>query len=466
MDPSHLPPPAAYTRAPMQRFRRALTGLLTAAALVTSATCAPAARADDVVRSPGIPSYDVSLRTGATGRTWRGSERITFTNLESAPLSRIWLRLWSNGVVGCRRQAITVGAFEGGAPGDLSRGCTALPVDLDAPLGPGQTATISMRLVIRLPSVNDRFGYHKGLALLGTALPTLAVHDDAGWHLPPYTDFGESFYSIAGDYLVRLDAPAGLDTPASGAATDRREHAGRIVTTYEADDVRDFAWAAGHLRKAVGRSGAARVVTWYDPSSIGDRRARAASLSAVTAMDSFSGSFGSFPYPELDVVLTAFTTFGGMEYPTVVFANPDRLIVSHEIAHQWWYGIVGDDQYTEPWLDESFATWSQFLPFGPWRGCARYRWPSSTARLTNDMGYWATHLDEYGVIYAGGGCLLANLAKRFGVQRFIAILRDHAQSHWLGVARGEDFKAAVEAAGAVSLPGFDWTSYWAEWRVG
>jgi aminopeptidase N len=183
-------------------------------------------------------------------------------------------------------------------------------------------------------------------------------------------------------------------------------------------------------------------------------------------MNTFSRSFGDFPYAEMDVVLAGFATFGGMEYPTVIFANPDRYTVSHELAHQWWYGIVGDDEFAEPWLDESFATWSQTLPFGPWVGAQPMAYTRDDQFITNDMQYWSDHQNLYGTIYDGGGRLLANLADRFGLQRFLLILHHYADHHRLGVARTDDFKAAIEKAAAKHLPGLDLDAYWDTWRVG
>jgi aminopeptidase N len=294
----------------------------------------------------------------------------------------------------------------------------------------------------------------------------LAIHDDAGWHLPPFVDLGESFYSIVGDYTVTLSVPRGLDTPTTGVAVSETGTQDRRVTTYRAQDVRDFAWAAGHLAHLRTRSGDTSVVVWYQRDGLRRSRALEALRNARRSLDAFSDAFGTFPYPEMDVVLTAFATFGGMEYPTIIFTNQDRLTVAHELAHQWWYGIVGDDEYTEPWLDESFATWSQYLPFGGWRKCPDGpSFPSDTARITNDMGYWRRHMDEYWVIYGGGGCLLADLASRFGYERFVEVLSDYARQHWLGVSRTADFTAAVEAAMAVDGLAFDAEAYWAAWRV-
>ena len=82
-----------------------------------------------------------------------------------------------------------------------------------------------------------------------------------------------------------------------------------------------------------------------------------------------------------------------MEYPTIVFTNPSA--IQHEVAHQWWYGIVGNDEFHDPWLDEGFATWTERLAPGgqkPWRSCSKPAWQLPTDRLTNDMAYWNTEL--------------------------------------------------------------------------
>ena len=61
--------------------------------------------------------------------------------------------------------------------------------------------------------------------------------------------------------------------------------------------------------------------------------------------------------------------------------------------------------------------------------------------------------------------MLANLAHRFGLQRFLAILRSYASRHWLDVARTADFTARIEKAAAADLPGLDMAAYWSAWRV-
>src|SRR5436190_17268032 len=129
----------------MRSVARAVTFAL---AVAIAAPAAPASAALPVVRDPGSPAYVVSLHGDATGHRWSGREAISFTNLETDPLSAIWLRLWSNGVLGCRRVAISVSHVRGGDAADISHRCTAMRVRLDAPLTQGGRTTVSMRVMI------------------------------------------------------------------------------------------------------------------------------------------------------------------------------------------------------------------------------------------------------------------------------------------------------------------------------
>jgi hypothetical protein len=445
---------------------RALAGSLALLLAVTLVPLAERADAATVVRTPTDPVFTVRLRSDAAGHVWKGSMRVAFRHRGADPLDRLYLRLWSNGVQGCSPLAIRISDLQGGTVRPLQQRCTTARVDLEDAVAPGDRGMLRFSLEIRLPKRNDRFGYLRGLALLGSALPALAVHDDAGWNLPPFVDLGESFYSVTGTYRVTLNTPAKLQTPTTGIRTDRTVRGTRTIDTYTARRVRDFEWAAGRLARLVGSSGQTRVNVWYQPEAIARKKARAMLRHAERSMDTFSAAFGTYPYREIDVVLTGFATFGGMEYPTLVFSNPDTLTIAHELAHQWWYGTVGNDQFTEPWLDEGLASWSQFLPTNPWRRCGGFTWPSASARMTNDMGYWRDHPDEYGqVVYFGGACLLAQLAQGFGLPRFTRLLGRYATTHRYGIARTEDLRRIVDRTAARHWPSFDPATFWASWRV-
>src|SRR4029078_4905 len=71
---------------------------------------------------------------------------------------------------------------------------------------------------------------------------------------------------------------------------------------------------------------------------------------AASAMVGHASRFGAYPYGEVDLVLHNNFWFGGMEYPGLVLSQASASPVIHELGHQWFYGIVGDDEYAVPWL--------------------------------------------------------------------------------------------------------------------
>jgi hypothetical protein len=437
-------------------------------ASITMAVGPPPAGASGA-RFPDAPETTATLRTGPSGHRWRGEVEIAFHNGGSVPLDEIWLRLWPNGIAGCAGSLpVRVSGMEGGVARALEVDCTALPVALDAPVPQDGTGEIGFRIAIDLPHRNDRFGWANGLAFLGSALPAIAISDADGTHLDPYTDLGESFYSQVGRYTVTLDVPQGLDTPATGTLSSAVAADGRVARTYTADDVRDFAWAAGRLRRRTASDGGGVLVRVWHPRGDGEDAGMALNA-AVRAMNVYRRSFGPYGYSEVDVVAAGDVTFGGMEYPTLVFANPSAAIVAHELAHQWWYGIVGNDEYREPWLDESFASWSERLVQGrdAASGCRQRPWPSGSARISNGMDYWEAHPREYGsVVYEQGACALSALAARFGLERFVDILADYVAVHRLGFSTTARFTSAIESAAAALPTAWDPTAFWDRWRIG
>jgi hypothetical protein len=426
---------------------------------------APAAvkLAGDPTRTPATPSYTVSLTSDTSGTTWTGHESVTFTNAATDPLNEVYLRLWDNYHGSCPSTPITVTNVTGGTAGALTVGCTALKITLPAPLAKGAQGTVGFDLSIVVPSGADRFGHDGSYNFIGNALPVLAVHDGAGWHLDPYTNNGESFYSLAGDFNATLDHPTSLAVPATGTSVDRAGSSGRTITTATASKVRDFAWAAGPFSVISGTSSGGVKVNVYRVSNISSSSATSMLNTSKAALDAHSGRFGAYPYGEADVVLDNNFWFGGMEYPGFVLDLVSSTALAHELAHQWWYGVVGDDEYTSPWLDESFADYATDLYQGnTGSGCWNsVSWASSAEKITNSMAYWDAHSNRYStVVYAYGRCALHDLSRVLGTSAMTTLTHDYAQSHWYGVSTTAEFKAAAQA-----LTTTDLTSFWTQHRI-
>ncbi|KUN29985.1 metallopeptidase [Streptomyces antibioticus] len=437
------------------------------AAGATGAAPAPAPAAEANTATPDRLRYEVSLRGDADGSHWAGHQRVSFRNASARPLREVYVRLWGNGDDKCGTPAkpspVKVSHLHGGTAGPLSVHCTALRITLPKPLAHGERTALSFDVSITVPQRNARFGREGAFRFLGNALPVLAVHDAKGWHLDPYVSTGESFYALASDFRVRIDHPSALKIPATGRTWTTHGEPGRTVTHSVARQVRDFAWAAGPFRTATDTSpGGVRVKSYWAPNTpaAGVRLNR---KDGVAAVDRFGSEFGHYPYGEIDFVMTK-DFGGGMEYPGLVIlgTTEEGSAVVHEVAHQWWYGIVGNDEYGAPWLDESFAQYANYRFLGvDTRDCwSDVGWPNESSALTNSMAYWSTHPNEYHLIYTAGPCALADLERTIGADPMARLLKRYAHDHWYGVSTTADFKKAAQ-----SVTDKDLTAFWRKHRI-
>ena len=422
--------------APVPRARRPYAArmpvrtVLVASLLASSVllVAPPAIAGGAIVRNPGDPAYEVQLRAGRTGRVWTGTQTVTFTNLEAAPLTDLWIRLWSNGVNGCDAQAIDATLTAGGTQeGGLAQDCTAMHVTLDEPVAQGGTARSRWTCGSSVPPKQRpvRVPRRPHATWAPRCPPSRSTTTTDGTWTRSSTSARASTRSWA-SYAVTLDVPRGSTRrpPASPWIRPRRRHAASRPTRR-----RTCATSSGPPATSRGRSpptaDGTKVRTWYLPSQTSAGGTRAVHSPPPSRRWRLS------PTPS-DRSRTPRWTWCCRRSPRSAAWSIRRSSSRTPTAPRWrtssaisiWYGIVGDDQFNEPWLDESFATWSQFLPFEPWVGCRMFDWPSGTARLTNDMAYWNAHPNEYWIVYDQGGCMLANLAKRFGLSRF---RRDPAQ---------------------------------------
>lgn len=418
----------------------------------------------DATRTPNQASYTLNLTSDATGVVWTGTESITFTNASAVALSEVYLRLWDNFHGTCpSNQPIQVSNVTGGTAGALEVACTALKITLPSPLAQGGSTTVGFNVSITVPAGSDRFGRDGAYNFIGNAIPVLAVRDAAGWHLDPYTNNGESFYQLISNYSVRLDHPTSVLTPTTGTATEAPGASGRTITTATATNVREFAWVAGPFVKTSTTTNSGVTLNTWRTSGITASTAASMQSTAASAMVGHATRFGAYPYGEVDLVLHNNFWFGGMEYPGLVLSQASATPVIHELGHQWFYGIVGDDEYAVPWLDEGFTDYATDLQRGvTGTNCwSSVTWQSSAERITNSMAYWDAHSSRYGtVVYTYGRCALHDLRRLIGDTAMTNLLRNYAASHWFGISTVADFKAAAQAATTTDL-----TSFWSTHRI-
>ena len=275
-----------------------------------------------------------------------------------------------------------------------------IKVLLPTPLAPGQRITITTPFHVKLP-YNFSRGGHDGQSYQATQwYPKPAVYDKNGWHPMPYLDQGE-FYSEFGNYRVNITVPENYVVAATGELQNSAEKEwlksrasfdwqvgkersadGKLLPAskifppssvnikkleYRQENVHDFAWFADkrfivNEDTCLLASGKViSIITYYTPSY--KKIWNESTNYTKRAIQHYSALVGEYPYNVAQVVQGPQSFGGGMEYPTITVISPmnnksalDQTI-AHEVGHNWFYGILGTNERTFPWMDEGINSY-------------------------------------------------------------------------------------------------------------
>jgi hypothetical protein len=355
------------------------------------------------------PRYAISVRVPARGDLVTGRLRVRFT--PDAATRRLVFRLWPNGPrqseAGARLVAGEV-TERGHALESRLPNPTTMVVPLGRRLRAGETITVALPFALQVPGPTlDRISRRGSAVRLGSFFPLLAWEHGAGWARdPPTSVLAETSSSPVADFRVRVVVPRGTSVLASG----REDRSG----VWRARAVRDFALAVGRFEVAARRVLAPRPVTVTVGVASAVERAPEPFLDRVErALQGLARRYGPYPWPTLSLAVMPDLGRAGIEYPTMIFQGEDSLewATTHEVAHSWFYSLVGNNQARDPWLDEGVTSYAQarvdgVLPFfreTPVPEDAR-------GHLGEPMSYWERHEPSYfGGVYVQGVLALAAL---------------------------------------------------------
>ncbi len=310
---------------------------------------------------------------------------------------------------------------------------------LPSPVPPHGEIALDIAFHAKLPRVFARTGYVRDYFLVGQWYPKIGVYEPAGlrgraaggWNCHAFHANSE-FYADYGRFDVTMTVPSRFVVGATGKRVSEKAQGDRTSYRYVQDDVHDFAWTAdprfvvvefpfdpahdvpaGWSAQAAKELGMTEAEIALKPVSCrlllqpGHMRAKERYLRSTREAISFYGLwFGAYPYETLTVVDPPDDAegSGGMEYPTFITGGEAdawltrwpfdkvrgvEIVTLHEFGHQYWYGMVGSNEFEESWLDEGLNTDSEYRAMGMAYG------PRDTAQFPGGVG-----TDAYSLAHA------------------------------------------------------------------
>ncbi|NLZ48382.1 MAG: M1 family metallopeptidase [Clostridiales bacterium] len=346
-----------------------------------------------------------------------------------------------------------------------------LKFNLDKDLRPGEEAEAVIDFTLQIPESRDRLGYYENKYSITNWYPILSIYDEEQglWDENPFHPVGESNYSDCSDYQVEILVPKGMVVATTGVEKNKESRNGMDKFTFQAENVRDFVFFMSENYKVISKEVNGVKVNSYH---LGYENAARRMLDlACKSLEFFSKTYGEYPYSEYDVVETPLEG-GAMEYPTItqmgfystMDATPsaDNLsfedeAVVHETAHQWFYSIIGNNEFKEPILDESFTSYATALFFENLYG-EDNQYGIKRTFLNNNYPYKPPiyrSTDQYSwrefsiIVYYIGPVVLEDLRSKVGDEMFDDIFKTYYNRYRYKNATLEGFLGVVkEKAGS------------------
>jgi hypothetical protein len=424
------------------------------------------------------PEYTLSLSLDPAARRLAGQQRVIVPNHTGVPLDEIVFRLYPNlPQYGGLMQVGPVSVDGQSSAVALRAEGTALAVALAETLEPERSVVIEFSFELDIPLKEEGyalFGYSQAIWSVPDGYALLAIHDGNGWHEEIAPAHGDAVTADVGLYDVTLRLPESLVVAATGSVVGESPGPEGFRDYHlVGEPLREFVWlASSNYRVSESTVLGTTLRSFY---LAGDEAAGQAALDiAAAALRIYEDAFGPYPYPEMIVAEAPLLHFG-MEYPGLNLIGQslyqqqrseleDRVV--HEVAHQWWYAQVGNDQVNTPWLDEGLAEYAMAIYYNEVFGEAHVntlvnqRW-LVPYQVAVDNGYDAAVNQpssaftwEYEVIvYAKAALFFHALHQELGDETFRAVLRAYAEQYRWKLAMPDDFLAVAESVSGQNLDG-------------
>ena len=500
-------------------------GITIVMAVLSLAVIAPAQSPE--ARPPERNRYEIQITIDFDARSYAGSERVRWTNRSDRAISTLYFHLYSNlrsnGQAGAEADEprievtkVRLALNDTALPFTLEEQGTTLRVNLREAVAAGDSVELAMDFRGTVPEIDPEesgltthvikqvsaalrderemrrardINFHcRGVMLLGSAYPVLAVHDGDEWRRRVEPSIGDLLFNESADYEVTVTASPGVSIFAPGIeqeTKDDRPHA----KSFSGSALRDFAILAGRGLRAeqttVGQT-TLRSVFLAEHERVGKH---VLSVGAA-ALRVFASRFGPLPYKTINIAEAPLvaglgsTEFSGLmviasafyvDFDSPAMRNLPEIIreqrpaveqslewtVAHLVAHQWWGNAVGNDPAREPVLDEALSSWSALLYYEEVFGKEQaaivqedqllgvyrlYRTFGGEDMDANHASREYRNSFQYAAIVSTKGAMMfVVLRNLLGDAKFFAALNSYYKANQFEIARLEDLQGAFIA---------------------
>lgn len=357
---------------------------------------------------------------------------------------------------------------------------TVFSVNLPKPIEPGQTILLNIDFKSKVPHPVDRTGVWKDYYFIAQWFPKIGVFQNSQWNCHQYHALG-NYFADYGTYDVKITLPSSYIVGATGEHREKIDNSdGTTTHHFYQDSVHDFAWTASRRFLEYKENfefsprNTTEITLLLQPHH---KKLKKRYMEAIkNAIKYCSHFFGDYPYTTITCVDPAYNSrSGGMEYPTFFAAGvyfisrkgiprPERVTI-HEFGHNYFYGLVGSNEFENPWMDEGFTSFLEteiyYAAYGkPLYNKDYFGIPMtfkevkvpiesegiSRHRLTcnmDDMQLFAWQFmkgNSYGAnSYAKAELMLRTLKRLMGKGLFSKMIKTYSQSFWFKHPKPKDF---------------------------
>lgn len=337
-------------------------------------------------------NYDIDVSLDHTNHQFKGVERIEYTNNSPDTLHKAYIHLYfnafqPNSMMDIRSLNIAdpdrrvkdrisklskdeIGYHEiedlqvNGVGCHFTISGTVMKLVLPKPIAPGEMAIFDFKFKGQVPLQIRRSGRDnkEGIDYTMTQwYPKMAEYDKDGWHPNQYV--GREFYGVYGSFDVSITIDKDYVVAGTGTHTKHSTYNNTNTWNFKANNVHDFAWAADpdYQHDSIEVPGITTLHFYYQTDTLAQQW-KDIQPDVKRLFEIMSAKFGKYPYEQFSVIQGG---DGGMEYPmcTMILGHGEKEgkvgLIAHESFHNWYYGILGSDEFQYPWMDEGFTTYAE-----------------------------------------------------------------------------------------------------------